>query len=73
MTPAQCRAGRALLDLTVAQLARLARQPSPVVFHFERGRRVLEMTRLAAIKAALELAGVEFVEDGVLPVRMKRA
>jgi hypothetical protein len=63
MTPAQCRAGRALLDLTVAQLARQADQPSSIVFQFERGRGAIERTSLAAIKAVLEAAGVEFLSD----------
>jgi hypothetical protein len=71
MTPAQCRAARALLDLTVAQLARQAHQPSLIVFHFERGSRALERSSLAAIREALDRAGVEFIDDIGVKLMMK--
>ena len=65
MTPAQCRAGRALVNMNLAQLASAAVVPTTTIFDFEGGWGMPKPEDLAAIQAALEAAGVEFIEDGV--------
>ncbi|CAN2533046.1 hypothetical+protein [Methylocapsa aurea] len=75
MSPAQCRAARALLDLTQPQLAGLSGLGLSTVYDFEKGRRVVSDDALAAIRAALEAAGVIFVdENGEGPgVRLRKS
>lgn len=69
MNPGQCRAARALLEWTQPQLAEAAGVSASTLRDFEAGRRTPIANNLAAIRAALEAAGVEFIEDGV---RLKR-
>lgn len=67
MTPEQCRQARELLGWTQAQLARAASCGSDTVKYIEAGNGRPRAPTLAAIRAALEAAGVEFVvetEDG---------
>jgi transcriptional regulator with XRE-family HTH domain len=72
MTPAQCRAARALLDYDQASLASEASLGLSTVVDFERERRVVSAKAIAAIRAALEAAGVEFT-NGVRPgVRLRK-
>lgn len=63
MTPAQCRAGRALVELGQNELAAAASVSRGVVIDFEKGRRVPGTNNLAAIRAALEAAGVLFIDQ----------
>lgn len=63
MTPAQCRAARALLDLTQPKLASAASLGLSTVVDFERTRRTVSPDAIEAIRAALETAGVIFVEE----------
>jgi transcriptional regulator with XRE-family HTH domain len=74
MTPAHCRAARALLDWTQPQLAEAAGLGVSTVIHFERSRRVAGPKTIQAIQRALEDAGVEFIaENGSGEgVRMKK-
>ena len=66
MTPAQCRAARALIDMSQAALAGHAVAPVAVIADYEAGVSVPRANNLDAIRAALEPAGVEFIEqDGV--------
>jgi predicted transcriptional regulator len=67
ITPAQCRAGRALVELDQAHLARQANVSRNVIVDFEKGRRTPTTNNLAAIRAALEAAGVEFTNGGDQP------
>jgi transcriptional regulator with XRE-family HTH domain len=59
--PNQCRAGRGLLDWTQADLADAAGVGLSTIKNFEGERRVTTAANLAAIRKALEDAGVEFI------------
>ncbi|MCO5139275.1 MULTISPECIES: helix-turn-helix domain-containing protein [unclassified Shinella] len=74
ITPAQSRAGRGLIEWSQDQLAQAAHLGLSTIRDFEKGRRVPTHNNLAAIKAALETAGVIFVdENGEGPgVRLKK-
>lgn len=61
MTPAQCRAARALIDLNQTALAGAASVGLSTIVDFEKGRRQVAQPSIAAIRAALEAAGVEFI------------
>jgi transcriptional regulator with XRE-family HTH domain len=74
MKSAQCRAARALLDWKQAELAEMASLGLSTVVDFERQRRVVSPEAVAAIRVALESAGVEFIpENGGGPgVRLRK-
>ena len=59
ITPAQCRAARALLDWSQQDLAKAAHLGLSTIRDFEKGRRVPTHNNLLCIKLALEQAGVE--------------
>ena len=61
LSPALCRAGRGLLDLSQHALAKAARVGRSTVADYERGSRVPHYNRLIAIQEALEAAGVTFL------------
>ena len=61
ITPSQCRAGRALLGLTQPELGKAANLGLSTVVDFERTRRAVSEDAVAALKAALEALGVEFI------------
>jgi len=64
MSPEQCRAARAWLELSQEELAKAASVGVSTVRDFEAGRRVPIANNLAAMKAALEADGIGFVDDG---------
>jgi transcriptional regulator with XRE-family HTH domain len=72
MDAAQCRMARAALQLGVRGLADAAKVSPTTISKLERGEPLYPRT-LAAIRAALEAAGVEFIaENGGRPgVRLK--
>lgn len=75
ISPAQIRAARALLDLSQAALAALAGLSSMTIKRAEgSGQPAASADATAAIRAALELAGVEFIAEngGGAGVRLKR-
>ena len=75
MTPAQCRAARALIEFSQAELAAKAKVGESTVRNFEAGRTVPVANNLDAIRRVLETAGVEFIaENGGGPgVRLRNA
>jgi transcriptional regulator with XRE-family HTH domain len=62
MTPAQCRAARALLGITQSQLARAAKLGLSTVVDFEKERRFVSNEAVKAIQTALQRAGIEFMD-----------
>jgi transcriptional regulator with XRE-family HTH domain len=63
MTPAQCRAARALIEWTQPQLAAAANLGLSTVVDFEKARRAVSTDAEAGIQRALEAAGVIFVDE----------
>nr|WP_202618001.1 helix-turn-helix transcriptional regulator [Aureimonas leprariae] len=73
MLPVQCRMARAALGLGVRELAKAAEVSPDTVARLERGEELKERT-VAAIQAALEAAGVEFIAEngGGAGVRLRK-
>jgi len=71
MTASQCRAARALLDWTQPDLVAASGLGLSTVVDFERSRRPVSDEAVAAIRAALERAGVEFTNGKQPGVRLK--
>jgi DNA-binding transcriptional regulator YiaG len=72
MTPGQCRAARALLDITQSQLARRASLGLSTVVDFEKERRVVSEEAVKAMQVALQQAGIEFSDGDVEGLRLRR-
>ena len=72
MTPAQCRAGRALINMNMAQLAAAAVMPILVIFDFEGGWGKPKPEDLASLRTALEWASVEFIDGDRPGVRLRK-
>jgi ribosome-binding protein aMBF1 (putative translation factor) len=64
MSPEQSRAARAWLDWSQEELAAKASVSTSTVRDFEKGRRVPIGNNLTAMQAALESAGISFVDGG---------
>ncbi len=73
MTPEQCRAARAWLNLSQDALAGEAKVSNSTVRDFEAGRRQPIATTLAAMKAVLERQGIAFVDGDALGISYKAA
>ena len=63
VSPSQCRAGRALLEITQTQLAASAGLGLSTVVDFEKERRQVAPESVEAIRRALVRAGVEFIDE----------
>ena len=74
ISPSQCKAARALLDLTQPELAELADLGLSTVVDFERARRQVSQAAVGSLQEALENAGIQFIaENGGGPgVRLKK-
>jgi transcriptional regulator with XRE-family HTH domain len=74
ITPATCRAARGLADWSQAKLAAQSNLGTSTIKDYEAGRRVPTPNNLAAIRAALEAAGVEFIPEngGGAGVRLRK-
>ena len=73
ITPSQCRAARALIDMGPAALAKAAEVARETITAFEKQRGTPPAHELAAIRAVLELSGVQFIPEngGGAGVRLK--
>ena len=73
MLPIQCKMARVALGLGVRELADLASVSPDTIARLERGEALKDRT-IAAIRAALELAGVEFIAEngGGAGVRLRK-
>ena len=71
ITPAACRAARALLNWPQETLAKEARVAKQTLVDFERGARTPYRRTLLDIQAALEGAGIEFWNDGEPGARLR--
>jgi DNA-binding transcriptional regulator YiaG len=60
MKPSQCRAARAMVELSQTDLARAAGLGLSTVVDFEKDRRQVSAEAVQAMRNALEAAGVEF-------------
>ena len=63
MTPAQCRAARAILEITQPKLAEIAGLGLSTIVDFERGRRTVSDTTIKHIQVTLENAGAVFIDE----------
>ena len=70
----QCRAARALIDWSRDKLSQSAKVAKRTIVDFERGARSPQQSTLTVIRAALEAAGVIFIDqNGEGPgVRLKK-
>jgi transcriptional regulator with XRE-family HTH domain len=64
ISPAQSRAARGLVDWSQSDLAARSNLSESTIRDFEKGRRTPGPNNLAAIRAALESAGIIFLGDG---------
>lgn len=75
LSPAQCRAARALLDWSQAKLSTESKVATKTLADFERGNRTPYERTLNDIKVTLEAAGVIFVDEngGGPGVRLRKS
>ena len=72
ISPAQCRAARALVEMDQANLARRAVVSTDTIADFENGSRIPAANALAAIRAALEFGGVIFIDGDEPGVKLRK-
>lgn len=65
MTPAQLRAARAMVRLTLEELAAASSVSRNTILRYENERSTLHRSTENALQRALEAAGVRFTERGV--------
>jgi hypothetical protein len=63
MTPAQCRAARALLGINQPKLAQESALGLSTIVDFEKFRRHVSDEAVETIRLALERIGVEFIDE----------
>ncbi len=72
MTPAQCRAARALLDWSQQQLAEAAKIGNATIRNFEGGKSVPQSATLDVLRRTFEAQGVEFTDGDAPGVRLRK-
>ncbi|MEV8879138.1 helix-turn-helix domain-containing protein [Mesorhizobium ciceri] len=74
MTPAQCRAARALLNWSQQDAADAAKIGNATIRNFEAGRSTPQNATLEVLQRAFEAAGVELIPEngGGAGVRMQK-
>ncbi len=75
ISPAQCRGARGLLGWTQSDLSKASRTATKTIADFERGAREPYPRTLDDVRGALEMAGIEFIEEngGGAGVRLSKA
>jgi transcriptional regulator with XRE-family HTH domain len=63
LTPGQCKAARALLELTQGELATAANLGLSTIVDFEKKRRQVSIAAIQAIREALVAHGVELIDE----------
>jgi transcriptional regulator with XRE-family HTH domain len=63
LTPSQCRAARALLEITQPGLAERAGLGLSTIVDFERSRRAVPSETAQVVQRTLEKLGVEFIDE----------
>jgi transcriptional regulator with XRE-family HTH domain len=63
ITPGQCKAARALLELTQGELADAATLGLSTIVDFEKQRRQVSVVAIRAIRQALAARGIEFIDE----------
>jgi transcriptional regulator with XRE-family HTH domain len=73
--PSQCRGARGLLGWSQSELSEASKTATKTVADFERGAREPYQRTLEDVRAALEKAGIEFIEEngGGAGVRLRKA
>lgn len=71
MTPSQCRAARAFLNISQSQLAQCSGVALRTITHFESGNRLPRRATRMALRHALESAGIEFLDGDAPGVRCR--
>jgi transcriptional regulator with XRE-family HTH domain len=66
VTPKQSKAARAILGWSQTRLAKESGLGLSTVLDFEKDHRKVSSESIAAMKSALEAAGVEFTKGGVI-------
>lgn len=74
LSPAQCRAARALIQWSQDDLAKAAKVAKPTIANFEAGNSQPYDRTLVDIRRALETAGTEFIPEngGGAGVRLRK-
>jgi len=72
VTPAQCRAARALIDMTQADIAGDVVVTTTLIADYEAGVSAPREADLKAIREALERAGVELIDGDQPAVRLRK-
>ena len=72
LSPAQCRAGRALLNWSQEDLVRRSKITKKTIADFERSATQPRPETLMRILAAFEDAGIEFLDGNRPGVRLRR-
>lgn len=74
MTPAQCRAARALIDMTQLELAEASGLGLSTIVEFEKQHHAATNASEVVIQSTLEAAGIDFIAEngGGAGVRLRK-